>query len=418
LKGTAIKKPDFRLLFSGLLPLFILAHFGHHMVGAMLRPLMPMIRTDLDLNYTQVGIVLSVFAVTFGISQLPGGWLADRIGTRLVVTIGVSGVALAGLLIGFSPSYTALIAFLALAAIMGGGYHPASATAISASVPSEHRGRALGFHLIGGSSSLWVTPLLAAPIAVAWGWRGSYIALSIPAIILGIVLYILIGRYTQVRTTQPQIPDDSTLTTPSRIRWGQLAPFLIMSVATGMMVRSVSAYLSLYAVDHFGLAEATAAILVTIAPGVGLFAAPLGGYLADRFGGVPVVIVVSILAGPLIYLMGVAPDIPTLIVVLIIIGFISNTRMPASEAYIIGHTPEHRRSTILGFYFFAGAETAGLLTPVIGNLIDRFGFRSSFSIASATVAAVTVVCSLFLWRNRAQGFAARILSIDKDKLDS
>jgi len=145
----------------------MLAHFGNHVVGAMLRPLMPMIRTDLGLSYTQAGVVISVFSITRGISNLPAGWLADHFGTRLLVTISVSGVAIAGLLVGFSQSYTFLIIFLVISAMLGGGYHPTSAVAISATVPTEYRGRALGFHMIGGSSAFWIVPLLATPIAVA-----------------------------------------------------------------------------------------------------------------------------------------------------------------------------------------------------------------------------------------------------------
>lgn len=395
-----MKRYDFRTLFQGLLPLFIVAHFGHHVVGAMLRPLMPMIRTDLGISYTQVGVLISAFAITSGISQLPAGWLADRFGPRVMVAIGVTGVAIAGVLIGLSQSYSLLIAFLVLAAILGGGYHPAAATAISASVSPVRWGRALGFHLIGGSSSFWLVPLLAAPIAVAWGWRSSYITLTVPIIILGVVLYVLIGRRIRIQRSEPQTPDGEVSTTPARTRWRQLVPFLVMSVATGTMVQSVLAYLSLYAVDYFGVAEATAAVIVAIAPAVGLFAAPLGGYLSDRVGGVPVLVSVSFLAVLLIYLLGVVPNIPLLVAVMVAIGVVTNTRMPTSESYIVGHAPQHRRSTILGLYYFAGAEMAGLLTPVIGYLIDRFGFYSSFSIATAILAPVTVVCSLLLWRNR------------------
>jgi len=236
-----MKRYDFRTLFQGLLPLFIVAHFGHHVVGAMLRPLMPMIRTDLGISYTQVGVLISAFAITSGISQLPAGWLADRFGPRVMVAIGVTGVAIAGVLIGLSQSYSLLIAFLVLAAILGGGYHPAAATAISASVSPVRRGRALGFHLIGGSSSFWIVPLLAAPIAVAWGWRSSYITLTVPVIILGVVLYVLIGRRIRIQRSEPQTPDGEVSTTPARTRWRQLVPFLVMSVATGTMVQSVLA---------------------------------------------------------------------------------------------------------------------------------------------------------------------------------
>jgi len=366
----------------------------------MLRPLMPMIRTDLGLSYTQVGVVLSAFSVTSGISQLPAGWLADRFGPRLMVLLSVTGVALAGVLIGLSHSYLALVVFLVLAAVLGGGYHPASTAAISLSVPAEYRGRALGLHFVGGSSTFWVVPLLAAPIALAWGWRGSYLTLAIPTVILGILLYGLIGSRRQAHSGQPRGVESGVTTTPSRIPWRQLAPFIIISVATGTMVQSVSSYLSLYAVDNLGVAEAAAAMLMAITPATGLFAAPLGGYLSDRFGSIPVLLTVSYLAVPIVYLLGIVPNVVIFAVLMVVIGIVSNTRMPTSESYIAGNTPPHRRATVLGLYFFAGTEVSGLLTPVVGSLIDRLGFSSGFAIASGVGAAVITICSLFLWRNR------------------
>ena len=254
--------------------------------------------------------------------------------------------------------------------------------------------------MIGGSSAFWIVPLLAAPIAVAWGWRGSYITLAIPAILLGILLYILIGKRTQSETGDPQTVETEASTTPARIRWRQLAPFLIMSVATGTIVQSVAAYLSLYAVDTLGVAEATAAMLMAIRPATGFFAAPLGGYLSDRFGGVRVLVAACLLAAPLIYLLGVVPNVPILAAVLVVMGIVTFARAPTSEAYIVENTPKRHRSTILGLYFSAGMEVSGLLTPVVGNLIDRLGFYRSFTIASAVQAVITVICSLFLWRNR------------------
>lgn len=366
----------------------------------MLRPLLPMIRTDLGLSYTQAGLMMSAFAMTSGISQLPAGWLADRFGARLMVLLGVTGVAIAGFLIGLSHSYIALIVFLVLAAIAGGGYHPASVAAISSSVPSEYRGRALGLHFVGGSSAFWVIPLVAAPIAVAWGWRSSYLTLAIPAIILGILLYILIGRRSQTRVQDVQEVDNEVTTTSAHVPWRKLIPFILISVATGTMIQSVSAYLSLYAVDEMGVSEALAAMLMAITPAVGFFAAPVGGYLADRFGSMPVLLVISFLAIPLVYLLGMVTSIITFVVLMVAIGIVSTTRMPTSESYIAGNTPKRRRATVLGLYFFAGTEVSGLLTPVVGTLIDRLGFHSSFTIVSASMAAVVIVCSLFLWRNR------------------
>jgi len=267
-------------------------------------------------------------------------------------------------------------------------------------VPPEYRGRAFGVHFVGGSSAFWVIPLLAAPIAVALGWRGAYLTLSIPTIVLGILLYSLIGSRIKSQASEPQEIENEATAQPAHVPWQKLVPFILISVTAGTIIRSVSAYLSLYAVDNLGVSEVAAAMLMAIAPAVGFIAAPVGGYLSDRFGSMTVLLVTSYLGIPFIYLLGIASSATTLAAIMVAIGIVSSMRMPTSESYITGNTPEHRRATILGLYFFAGTEAFGLLTPVIGNLIDRVGFHSTFTIASAVMGAVVIVCSLFLWKNR------------------
>jgi hypothetical protein len=71
--------------------------------------------------------------------------------------------------------------------------------------------------------------------------------------------------------------------------------------------------------------------------------------------------------------------------------------MPVSESYIVGQTSERTRSTILGIYFFGGREGSGVITPVLGYLIDQFGFYWSFTLMGAALVAVTLVCSILLW---------------------
>src|SRR3989304_4760669 len=192
--GAAPKKSALRSLrpfITGLVPIFILAHFGHHSVGAMMNPLMPMIREDLRLNLTQSGLIMSAFTITNGFAQLPAGWLADRLGARFMILLSITGVAAAGFFIGFSNSHIGLIIYLVIAAIMGGGYHPAAASAISAAVAAQYRGRGPGVHPIRGTSAFWILPLIIAPIAATWGWRLPFRIIPIPVALLGILVYFL-----------------------------------------------------------------------------------------------------------------------------------------------------------------------------------------------------------------------------------
>ena len=194
MKAESGSRPAIGGFSWGLVPLFVLAHCAHHILTSLPTPFLPMIRDDFHLNYTQSGLLLSAFSLSYGLGQLPAGWLADRIGQVILITMGICGVALAGLLVGFSQTYTMAVIFLILMGLMGGGYHPAAPALISTSVKPEHLGRSLGFHVIGGSSSYFLAPLIGVAIAAALGWRGAFIGLALPTVILGIFFFFLIRR--------------------------------------------------------------------------------------------------------------------------------------------------------------------------------------------------------------------------------
>ena len=380
-----------------------MAHFGPHLVTALPVPLLPLIRDDFALDYTQSGLVVSAFSISYGIGQLPAGWLADRIGPRILITIGICGVALAGLLVGLSQTYIMMIIFLALMGVVGGGYHPSAAPLISASVEPKKRGRALGFHLVGGSGSFFLAPLIAVAMAAAWGWRSSFIGLAIPTAVFGVIFYVLLGRRADTGKDQAMIADhpEGISSLPGRRR--RLVAFMVLSIFTQAVAFSVITFIPLFMVDRFSISEEAAGAFLAIIYSAGLWASPLGGYLSDRLGRVPVVLAVCLVSAPLIYLLDVVPygfrglGIGAL---LLIIGMVMYIRMPVSEAYIAGRTPERHRSTIFGIYYFSSMEAGGLLVPVLGLLIDKFGFHLSFTASGAALLAVTLACSVFLWGSR------------------
>jgi len=399
-KETTIKKFDFPSLFSGPLPLFVLAHFCHHVLIALTVPLLPFIRNDFVLDYTQSGLVVSAFALSYGIGQLPGGWLADRVGPHILINMGILGVALSGLLVGLSQTYSMMIVFLVVMGALGGGYHPSAAPLISASVEPKNRGRALGFHVIGGSASHFLAPLIGVAIATAWGWRGSFIGLAVPTIIFGIAFYVLLGRRAKMEKEKHIIAESHVETKSTLGRLRRLVAFMILSTFTQAILFSTIAFIPLFMVDHFGVGKETAGVSLAMIYSAGLWAAPLGGYLSDRLGRVPVLLAGCFISGPIIYLLNLVPYGLSFGALLLVVGMIATMRMPVSEAYIVGHTPERHHSTILGIYYFSGMEGGGVLTPLMGSLIDQFGFYPSFTIAGSALVAVTLTCSVFLRGSR------------------
>ena len=378
----------------------MLAHFSHHLITALLIPLLPYIRDDLSLTYTQAGWLVSANSLAYGISQLPAGWLADRIGPRIALTIGVGGVGVVGLLIGLAPTYVMLALFLVLLGMVGGGYHPAAAPLVSASVEAKNRGRALGLHQVGGSGSFFLAPLIAAGIASTFGWRGTFLAVCVPSIAFGIVFYILLGRLGYSKNAEQKMCGSHAEIAPSPTRLRALVAFVILGTASMVLVYSTISFIPLFIVDHFeGITNEAAAAILSLVFFGGLWAGPLGGYLSDRLGRVPVIVAGGLIAGPAIYLLSLAPFGMALSSILIIIGMAMYLGMPVVEAYIISHTSERRRSTVLGIYYL-GSRGGPAIAPVIGYLIDHYGFYTVFSMVGATMVAVTLVCAILLWGSR------------------
>ncbi|TVR70359.1 MAG: MFS transporter [Spirochaetaceae bacterium] len=378
------------------------AHYFHHQLTALVVPLLPFMRDGFSLTYTQAGGLVSAFALSYGIGQLPAGWLADRIGPRYLLLAGITGVAVAGIMVGLSRSYPALILFLVVMGIMGGGYHPSATPIISMAVPAAQRGRAVGVHLMGGSASHLVAPLLGVAIAGVLGWRGAFLLVAGPILVLGLVVFFVFGRLVPSHRvgagSRFPAPEE---TARGRAFSGRIALVVAMTSVIGAFIASVLAFVPLFLVDVLLLSEAHAAFGLALFFSAGLWAAPLGGLAADRFGPMVVFALVALVAGPLILALAVSANPMTAMIVLLVLGAVMFVRMTVSESWLVDAVSPSRRSTVLGVYFFAGMEGSGIITPILGNLIDRFGFRVAFGLAGGiTLVALVVLALAGAWFGR------------------
>jgi MFS family permease len=391
------------ILPARIVVLFGLAHLAHHLVTALPVPLLPFIRDEFALDYTRAGLVVSAFMIPYGFSQVPAGWLADRFGARRLLLVGISGVALTGLIVGLSLSYTMLLASLALMGLVGGGYHPAAPSAISQVTEPSRTGSALGVHMMGGSASYFLAPLAAGALAAVWGWRMPFVGLAIPAFIFGVVLFALLGRRKFTLSAQPIAVSQS----PSAKRqsggvlgvdWPRMVTFLVLSNTAAAAVLAVLAFIPLYLVDVYGYAEHNAAMAVALFYSTGLWAAVLGGSLSDRIGRVYVVVGFALLSALTLAVLDFAGSAFIVMGLLLLLGVGHYCRAPASESYVLKHTPAGKRSSVLGLYYFGSMESSGLLVPGVGFLLDRFGFALTFTLTGVVMLIVTVICAAVLLR--------------------
>ncbi|MFW6151303.1 MAG: MFS transporter, partial [Chloroflexota bacterium] len=391
------------ILPARIVLLFAVAHLAHHLVTALPVPLLPFIRDDFGLDYTRAGLVVSALMIPYGLSQPPAGWLADRFGARRLLLVGISGVALTGVMVGLSVGYTMLLVSLAVMGVIGGGYHPAAPSAISQVTEPSRTGSALGVHMMGGSASYFLAPLAAGALAAAWGWRMPFVALAVPALIFGVAFFALLGRRGATPSTRPaqvsQSPDaPQEPVAEAGVDWPRMVTFLVLTNTATAAVLSVLAFIPLYLVDVYGYADHRAAMAVALFYSTGLWAAVLGGSLSDRIGRVYVVVGFALLAGLILIILDFVGSAWMVLGLLLLLGVGHYCRAPASESYVLRHTPAGKRSSVLGLYYFGSMESSGLLAPAVGSLLDRFGFGATFTSIGAAMLLITVICTALLLR--------------------
>jgi len=108
--------------------------------------LFPFLKVQLGVGYIELGFALTVFGVVSGLTQAPIGYLADHIGARKVLLIGltVGGVAL--IMLGMHLSYTSLIVCAALLGLANSVYHPCDYAILSTHMDEARMGRAFSIH--------------------------------------------------------------------------------------------------------------------------------------------------------------------------------------------------------------------------------------------------------------------------------
>ena len=162
---------------------FNIAHFSHHVSTGALIPLLPILRQVFSLNYFQAGILVSAFSISLGFGQIPMAMLADRFSRRLIIVVGMTGIALAGISLSLTTTFWQMVACIVAMGLFGSTYHASASSFISQALPPAQRGRALGYHVIGGSAAFLFTPVAALWLAtVLRSWRSSFFILALPAL--------------------------------------------------------------------------------------------------------------------------------------------------------------------------------------------------------------------------------------------
>jgi len=151
---------------------------------------LPVIRKDLGASLADLEWTVNAYTLTFAVLLLTGAALGDRFGRRRLFTIGMTVFTLGSIGAALAPSVEALVAFRALQGLGGAIVTPLTLTLLSAAVPAEKRGLALGAWGGIGGLAVAIGPLVGGAVVEGISWQWIF-WLNVP---IGVLLVPLAAR--------------------------------------------------------------------------------------------------------------------------------------------------------------------------------------------------------------------------------
>ncbi|HKE07820.1 MAG TPA: MFS transporter [Candidatus Acidoferrum sp.] len=151
---------------------------------------------EYGLSKIQLGWIFSAFLAGYALFQTPGGRLADKLGARRMLAMGVVWWGIFTALTAAVPARfgAALFGFMLVRFALGAGeavIYPASNQFVARWIPSSERGLANGLIFSGVGAGAGLTPPLIAYLMLRYGWRWSFVVCAILGLLAGLVWFFI-----------------------------------------------------------------------------------------------------------------------------------------------------------------------------------------------------------------------------------
>jgi MFS transporter, NNP family, nitrate/nitrite transporter len=346
------------------------------MVWVLLGPLGVAIASDLGLTPAQKGLMVAFPVLAGALLRIVNGMLVDRLRPKLTGLIGqlvvIAGLA-AAWLIGINSFGQILILGLVLG-VAGSAFAVALPLA-SRWYPPQYQGTALGIAGAGNSGTAFAA-LLAPSLAIAFGWR-NVIGLAILPLLVALVVYLVFAR-------------DSPNNPPAKPLQAYFAPLANSDAWWFMFFYAVSfggfaglaSSLTIYFNDEYQLSPVMAGYFTAGCVFAGSLVRPLGGALADRFGGIRSLSIMYCVAA--MALAVVATNLPTAVSALCVF-VVAMLALGMANGAVFQLVPQRFRDEI------------GVMTGLVGMAGGVGGFYLASSLGIAKQFAGSYASGFFIF---------------------
>jgi MFS family permease len=349
----------------------------------------PLIKTDLALSNTQLGLVFSAFAIPYALFQLIGGWTGDRWGARLTLTLCCAIVAAATVLTSLANGFASLFVIRLALGFGEGAAFPTATRAMTSWMPEARWGSAQGITHSFARMGNAMTPPMIAGLLVWVTWRGSFVIVGLASLLW---LCVWVWFFRNDPREHPAITAADLAALPSqtarerpRVPWLRLArrmlPVTVVDFCYGWTLWLFLSWIPAFFFENYHLNLQSSAIFLAGVLFSGVVGDTVGGLVSDRLlrktGSLRVArrsVIMAGLLGALIFLVPVMliHNLTVAAAGLSLAFFFAELTVGPLWSVPMDIAPRYAGSAsgIMNF----GFGVAGLISPSsFGYLVDRTG---------------------------------------------
>ena len=291
--SNLVATPRMRTIQRTALAMLVLAGAVNYIDRATLAVANPLIRDELHLSIADMGYLLSAFLWSYAFAQLPTGAMVDKLGPRLLLSLGLSLWSVAQLLGGLVQSFGQFFSARILLGVGEAPQFPTGARVVRDWFNPRDRGLATGvFNCASTLGTAIAVPLLTT-LMLAFGWRWMFAIMGIAGLLVAALWFTVYRNPEQIALTaeentyrtQGDPPGQRTRVTWAewkqlfrfRTTWGMICGYFGCIYLTWIYTAWLPGYLELE--RHMSVKGTGFYAWIPFAWGV--VGGVLGGYLAD-----------------------------------------------------------------------------------------------------------------------------------------
>jgi MFS family permease len=351
------------------------------------------IRQDFNLQAADLGVVISAFFLGYAAMQVPGGWLADRIGSKYVV---IATIALWSLFTGVTSLAWSLVSLVVIRFVFGiaeGGFPPASIRAVAELFQKESRPKMSALLMSSNYAGSMIAPLIMAPLILWLGWRDAFEMIGIAGIAFTIIYLLFVPHVGPVNEGEAatKVPNVSNGLMNNLLLWQLTVVWFGLSCVN----KGLDSWMPLYLLEQRGLDLKAVGVLTPIPFLLATVATAAGGWVMTTFFAERekyLLIGSSALTGIFLYAMYRSQTIVSLILFQSLVYFFKSFVLAAVIALPTKLLRDDQIGAGIGMVNFGG-QSAGFVAPAtMGFIATGTGsFDAAFGFLVAMTAIAVVV---------------------------